>query len=112
MPWVPVFLTLVALSLAGVVADVLALRARVLRGVSRASLGMKAFTLLSFVAWRVYFGAVPNAMYNEFADLATFALLVVASVPVLLACVVCDVVALRAYLRARRGRAGAAGERP
>ncbi|MCX8007221.1 MAG: hypothetical protein N3B11_03790 [Coriobacteriia bacterium] len=94
MTWVYLFWALGLLALVGIVADVVAIRRKRMRGAAVASLVLKAIVVLAYVSWVVFFGLIRRA--SGWEDLATFAGILVLSVPVLLAAVVTDaVIAMR-----------------
>lgn len=90
MTWVYLFWALALLSLVGIIADVVALRRGERRGAAIASLVLKGLVVLAYVGWAVFFGVIRQA--SGWEDLATFAGILVLSVPVLLAAIVLDAV--------------------
>ena len=98
--WVWAFLGLeIAAVLAGVV-DVIAIRRRLGKSLPKIALGMKAAVVLAFAMWWVYFNLITQATSME--DLATFAGMLVTSVPVLAVSLVLDIMTLRALVRSRK----------
>lgn len=86
------FWVLAVVAAAGLVIDVAALRRRASVGIVWSALGLKGVVAASFLAWWI---ALRAGLFQDWADLAVFAGLLVISVPVLLIAVVCDVVALK-----------------
>jgi len=99
MGWVWAFWGLAALVVAMVALDIVAMRRGAAGRLPAVSLGLKGLVALGFGAWWLYFGVLSGAQTWE--DLATFAGLIVLSVPVLLVAVVLDVLIVRALGRPR-----------
>ncbi|MBC7265390.1 MAG: hypothetical protein QMD76_01465 [Anaerosomatales bacterium] len=90
MTWVYLFWALALLALVGIIADVVAIRRKERKGAAIASLVMKGAVVLAYVGWAVFFGFIRRA--SGWEDLATFAGILVLSVPVLLVALILDAV--------------------
>lgn len=94
MAWVYAFFAVALLALVGVVADAVAIRRKRMRGAAIASLVLKALVVLAYAGWVVFFGLIRRA--SGWEDLATFAGILVVSIPLLLVAAVLDgVIAVR-----------------
>lgn len=98
MAFVYVLWVLGAVALLGMLADVSALKRGVARKVALVAVGLKAAVAFGFLAWWV---ALRLRLFEGWGDLTTLATLIVVSVPLLVVAFVCDVLAVRALLRAR-----------
>lgn len=93
MAFVYAFWALAALAVLGAVADVIAVRRGAARRVAIAALVLKGVVVLSFAAW---FVALQLRVFSGWGDLAAFAGLIVLSLPVFVAALVCDALVIRA----------------
>ncbi|MDI6712391.1 MAG: hypothetical protein QMD96_04045 [Anaerosomatales bacterium] len=90
MAWVYAFWAVALLALVGVVADAVALKRKQMRGAAIAALVLKGLVVLAYVGWAVFFGLIRQA--SGWEDLATFAGILVLSIPTLLVAIVLDAV--------------------
>lgn len=98
MGFVYLFWGMVALSAAGVIADVLALRRHTGRRLALVALVLKTAVLIAALAWAVYF-RVLGLTAGDWGDLTLFATIIVAGAVLLTAAVVCDIAVLVALRR-------------
>lgn len=88
MTWVYIFWALALLALAGIIADVAALKRGERKGSAIVSLVLKGLVVAAYAGWAVLFGVIRKA--SGWEDLATFAGILVLSVPVLAVALVLD----------------------
>lgn len=100
MGWVYAFWALGAIAVLGIVADVIALRRKIARKAARAALILKGLVLVAFAGWWAYFQLVAPQGWE---DLASFAGILVVSVPVLVVAIGLDVAVLRGLARTEQG---------
>ena len=98
MGWVYVFWALGAIALLGIVADVIALRRKVAPKAVCAALILKGLVIVAFAGWWAYFQLVSPQGWE---DLASFAGILVVSVPVLAVAIVLDVAVVRGVARTK-----------
>lgn len=96
MGWVYAFWALGAVAILGIIADGIALRRMVAHRTARAALILKGLVIIAFAGWWAYFQLVAPQGWE---DLASFAGILVVSVPVLVVAVVLDVVVIRGLVR-------------
>lgn len=96
MGWVYAFWALGAIAVLGIIADGIALTRKIARKAARAALILKGLVLVAFAGWWAYFQLVAPQGWE---DLASFAGILVLSVPVLVVAVALDAVVIRGLVR-------------
>lgn len=98
-PLVVAFWALVAVAVVGLLFDFYALKVQTARRWAVATLVLKSLVPLAFVAWWIYYNAVPGVVIEGLADLGVLAGLMLLSVVLLLAAFGCELAAWAAIKR-------------
>ncbi len=103
-PLVVAFWALVAAGVFGLLFDLYALKVETAHRMAVAALALKSFVPMAFVAWWLYYNAIPGVVVEGLADLGVLAGLMLVSVVLLLAALGCELAAWAAVKRAEESQ--------